>query len=103
MQYEELGPELIRFASDRLSRLQTYDQEHGGDLIACLRAYLTGGGEIKTTAEALRLHRNSVRYKLQRIEEIAQVDLNDAETRFQIQLALKIVDLQSAIKLSALN
>jgi PucR family transcriptional regulator, purine catabolism regulatory protein len=103
LQYEELGPELIRFASDRLSRLQTYDQEHGGDLIACLRAYLTGGGEIKTTAEALRLHRNSVRYKLQRIEEIARVDLNDAETRFQIQLALKIVDLQSAIKLSALN
>jgi purine catabolism regulator len=49
------------------------------------------------------LHRNSVRYKLQRIEEMAQVDLNDAETRFQLQLALKIIDLQSAIKLSALN
>ena len=44
LQYEGLGPELIRFASDRLSRLQTYDQEHGGDLIACLRAYLAGGG-----------------------------------------------------------
>jgi len=103
LQYEELGPELIRFASDRLSPLQIYDQEHGGDLIACLRAYLAGGGEIKTTAEALRLHRNSVRYKLQRIEEIAQVDLNDAEMRFQLQLALKIVDLQSAIKRCALN
>ena len=103
LQYEELGPELIRFASDRLSPLQMYDQEHDGDLIACLRAYLAGGGEIKTTAEALRLHRNSVRYKLQRIEEIAQVDLNDAEMRFQLQLALKIVDLQSAIKRCALN
>jgi purine catabolism regulator len=103
LQYEELGPELIRFASSRLSRLQAYDQEHGGDLIVCLRAYLAGGCEIKTTAETLRLHRNSVRYKLQRIEEIAQVDLNDAETRFQLQLALKIIDLQSAIKLSALS
>jgi GAF domain-containing protein len=103
LQYEELGPDLIQFASSRLSRLQTYDQEHGADLIACLRAYLTGGCEIKTTAETLRLHRNSVRYKLQRIEELAQVDLNDAETRFQLQLALKIIDLQSAIKLSALS
>jgi len=49
------------------------------------------------------LHRNSVRYKLQRIAEIAQVDLTDAEVRFQLQLALKIVDLQSAIKRSTLN
>lgn len=103
LQNEELGPELIRFASDRLGRLQTYDQEHDGDLIACLQAYLASGSEIKTTAEALRLHRNSVRYKLQRIEEIAQVDLTDAEVRFQLQLALKIVDLQSAIKRAALD
>ncbi len=103
LQNEELGPELIRFASDRLGCLQTYDQEHDGDLIACLRAYLAGGSEIKTTAETLRLHRNSVRYKLQRIAEIAQVDLTDAEVRFQLQLALKIVDLQSAIKRSTLN
>ena len=103
LQCEALGPELIRFASDRLGRLKDYDQKHGSDLIACLQAYLASSGEIKTAAEVLHLHRNSVRYKLQRIEEIAQVDLNDAETRFQLQLALKIVDLQSAIKLSALN
>ncbi len=103
LQNEELGPELIRFASDQLGCLQTYDQKHDGDLIACLRAYLAGGSEIKTTAETLHLHRNSVRYKLQRIEEIIQVDLTDAEVRFQLQLALKIVDLQSAIKRSALD
>jgi purine catabolism regulator len=103
LQQEELGSELIRFASDRLGCLQAYDLEHNGDLIACLHAYIANGGEIKATAQSLRLHRNSVRYKLQRIEEIAQVDLNNSETRFQLQLALKIIDLQSAIKMSAVN
>ena len=103
LQQEEMGSELIRFASDRLSCLQAYDLERNGDLIACLRAYIANGGEIKATAQSLGLHRNSVRYKLQRIEEIAQVDLNNSETRFQLQLALKIIDLQSAIKLSAVN
>jgi purine catabolism regulator len=102
LQHEALGPELLQFASDRLGRLQAYDQEHGGDLLSCLRAYLASC-EIKTTAEVLHLHRNSVRYKLQRIEELTQVDLNDAETRFQLQFALKVVDLQSAIKLSTLS
>ncbi len=100
LQNEEIGPELIQFASARLDRLQAYDQEHDGDLIACLRAYLAVGSEIKKTAEVLHLHRNSVRYKLQHIEEITQVDLTDAETRFQLQLALKIIDLQLAIKRS---
>jgi sugar diacid utilization regulator len=102
LQQEELGSELMRFASDRLSCLQAYDLERNGDLMACLRAYIVHNGEIKATAQSLRLHRNSIRYKLQRIEEIAQIDLSNSETRFQLQLALKIIDLQSAMKVSAI-
>jgi DNA-binding PucR family transcriptional regulator len=98
LQHQEVAPGLIQFAADRLSCLQQYDQEHDSNLIACLRAYLAAGGEIKETARALSVHRNSVRYKLQRIAEIAQVDLSDPEVRFQLQLALKIIDVQLALK-----
>jgi purine catabolism regulator len=36
------------------------------------------------------LHRNSLIYRLNRISEISDVDLDDPETRFALQLALKL-------------
>jgi DNA-binding PucR family transcriptional regulator len=63
----------------------------------CLRAYLASGGEIKAAAKTLCMHRNSVSYKLQKIASIIDVDLHDAEVRFQLQQALKILDLKAAL------
>ena len=48
-------------------------------------------------AKELYLHRNSVRYKLRRISEITGLDLRDPEARFQLQLALRILDVRSAL------
>jgi sugar diacid utilization regulator len=97
LQQRELGPELLVFASDRLDPLREHDAQHGGNLVACLRAYLAAGGELKATAGELHLHRNSVRYKLRRIAEITRLDLRDPEVRFQLQLALRILDVRSAL------
>jgi sugar diacid utilization regulator len=46
---------------------------------------------------------NSVRYKLRRISEITGLDLRDPEVRFQLQLALRILDVGSALGGAALQ
>jgi sugar diacid utilization regulator/GAF domain-containing protein len=97
LQQRELGQELVVFATDRLGPLREHDVQHGGNLVGCLRAYLAAGGELKATARELYLHRNSVRYKLRRIAEITGLDLHDPEVRFQLQLALRILDVRSAL------
>jgi sugar diacid utilization regulator len=97
LQQRELGQELLVFAGDRLGPLREHDLRHGGNLVACLRAYLAAGGELKVAARELYLHRNSVRYKLRRITEITGLDLRDPEVRFQLQLALRILDVRSAL------
>jgi len=53
-----------------------------------LEAFLIEGS-IHGAAEQLRMHRSSVKYRLKRIEELTHIDLEDAETRFLVQLALR--------------
>jgi DNA-binding PucR family transcriptional regulator len=60
------------------------------DPIETLTAYLDAGGNASRAAGDLHLHLNSLRYRLQRIGEICEVDLGDPEVRFQLQLALRL-------------
>jgi GAF domain-containing protein/sugar diacid utilization regulator len=103
LQQRELGQELLAFAAGRLGPLREHDAQHGGNLVGCLRAYLAAGGELKAAAREQYLHRNSVRYKLRRISEITGLDLRDPEVRFQLQLALRILDVRSALEGPALQ
>ncbi|MDR2486458.1 MAG: PucR family transcriptional regulator ligand-binding domain-containing protein [Clostridiales Family XIII bacterium] len=60
------------------------------DLSKTLYAYINNGGSITKTSEGLFLHRNTVKYRIKKCEEILGRDLNDAEYRFQVQLALAL-------------
>jgi purine catabolism regulator len=71
-----------------LGPLFWHDQVDRTDLVATLEMYLDSACNASRTAEALRIHRNSVAYRLQRIKELAEVDLEDADTRLLVQLIL---------------
>jgi DNA-binding PucR family transcriptional regulator len=72
-----------------MGRLVAFDQAEGTDLIPTLENYLSGGCSMRRVATEMGIHRNTVLYRLKRIEEVAGVDLNDSEVRFFIQLALR--------------
>lgn len=82
--------QLFDFYGQTLGALAAYDREHDAQLIATLEAFFTHLGNVSQTAEALHLHRNSLLYRLERIAEIGDVDLDDADDRFALQLALKV-------------
>lgn len=69
------------------SRLRTFDESEHGELLPTLEAFLDEGS-INAAAERMNVHRNSLTYRLKRIQEITRVDLDDPETRFLVQLAL---------------
>jgi DNA-binding PucR family transcriptional regulator len=54
-----------------------------------LATYLECGGNYDLTAKALSLHRSTLRYRLQRIREMSGHELNDPDTRFNLQLATR--------------
>lgn len=65
-------------------------------LLETLEAYLDLAGNAHATAERLRLHRTTLYYRLQRIEQLAGTDLKDGNERLCLHLALKLARLTGA-------
>ncbi len=76
------------FVQEWLGPLMDYDDGRDAELVATLSAYLEHGNYDATSA-ALFIHRSTLKYRLQRIREIADIDLNDPDTRFNLQLATR--------------
>jgi PucR C-terminal helix-turn-helix domain/GGDEF-like domain len=65
----------------------------GHGLAATLEAYLDNGGDIKTTATELHLHRSSLYYRLHKAETLTGTDLHSGMDRLLLHLALKLARL----------
>jgi purine catabolism regulator len=64
-------------------------------LETALRFLAKHGFSLKTTAQALKIHQNTLRYRLNKALDILHLDLNDPDARFQLQLAAKILDFST--------
>ena len=64
-----------------------YDKRHHTAFAETLRVYLIKERSQSKTAAALNLHRNSLTYRLKRIDELLGTDLNDDNIRFHIMLS----------------
>lgn len=93
LSFEGLKPELSRFYEDILEELVTYDEEKGTDLILTLKNYFLYEGNLKKISENMFVHYNTVVYRLQRIKEITNKDLNKYADRLNLQIALQIKDM----------
>jgi hypothetical protein len=71
------------------ARLGAFDHTEGAELLPTLEHYLSNGCSMQRTAVAMGIHRNTVLHRLKRVEEIADVDLDDNDVRFFVQLALR--------------
>ncbi|MGE3287631.1 MAG: PucR family transcriptional regulator [Pseudonocardia sp.] len=81
--------EVERFVQQWIGELLAYDQQRGADLVRTLAFYLDRGGSYSATSSALVVHRNTLKYRLQRIRQISGLDLSDPETCFNLQLATR--------------
>jgi purine catabolism regulator len=85
----EGNPDLEAFVDETLGALIAYDKAHHSNLLHTLSAYFANGGNLSQTAEALFVHRNTLQYRMERINQISALDLNNPETKLAVHLALK--------------
>ena len=83
------SPELWEFYRQTLAALADYDRKQDSELLKTLEAFFANLGNLARTAEALHVHRNTLLYRLERIAQISGLDLDDAEDRLALWLALK--------------
>ncbi|HSD85530.1 MAG TPA: helix-turn-helix domain-containing protein [Anaerolineae bacterium] len=89
-------PDLVSFCTETLGALTHYDKEQNSSLVETLEAFFAHHGNLSQTAEALFIHRNTLQYRMDRIAEIASIDLDNPETRLALQLAIKANRLLNA-------
>ncbi|MFC9993697.1 PucR family transcriptional regulator [Nocardia sp. NPDC127526] len=71
-----------------LQPLIDYDDRHGTDLVASLRAYLEAHGQWEAAATALGVHRHTLRSRITKIESVLGCRLDTARVRAELLLAV---------------
>jgi sugar diacid utilization regulator len=78
-----------RFVRRWLGALLDYDEGRSTELVPTLASYLEAGGNYAHSARVLGVHRNTLRYRLKRIQEISGYDLGEPDVQFNLQLAAR--------------
>ena len=90
-------PEVRSFVQEWLGGLRDYDRTKHAELVKTLAYYLDCGGNYDLTAQSLKIHRSTLRYRLGRIRDITGRDLQDVDTRLNLHLASRILDVLGGI------
>lgn len=92
--YHHDQQELREFYNETLGELDRPDHDQGTELMKTLEEYIQHQFDLKSTAQSLFLHPNTLRYRLKKIEDILEVNLDALDTRFDLVTAFKIKSLK---------
>lgn len=102
--YEDLGiyrvlgqvsdwKEMEELYSETIGKLVEYDWSNNATLADTLREYFASNCSLSESAEKLFVHVNTMKYRLQKIEQLTGCNVHDAEKRLLLHMGLKIDQL----------
>jgi len=75
----------------KLERVLAHDAQHNATYVPTLRAYLDCFGDVPRAAERISVHPNTFRYRMRRLVELFDLDLDDSDERMVLELQLRLV------------
>ena len=85
----KISPELLCHQS--LSILKKYDEENNTELLHTLNVYLSLERNALQTANALFIHRSTLFYRLERIQKLTRLNLDDVKIRLVLLLSFAML------------
>jgi DNA-binding PucR family transcriptional regulator len=83
-------PQEVRsFFDDTVAPLVAYDEQYETELVRTLETFLDADGNVAGAAERLFTHRHTVRYRLERVKELTELDVSSTDGRERLSLGLK--------------
>ncbi len=104
MSYQELGIwrllnkvkdkiDLAEYIPEAILKLNEYDHLNHGELLKTLEMFICSGRNVTITAKKMFVHPKTVIYRLNRLKEIGQLDLDDHDCLFEVELGIKIAHM----------
>lgn len=70
------------------------EKKNGRELATALLTLARHGFRFRAAADALAIHPNTLRYRLERVSDSLAIDLADADVQFRVQLAARLLDVE---------
>lgn len=81
---------LKKYAEKHLGAIRDYDQENQTSYTETLEMFIYCNGNVRDVADKLYIHRNTVNYRLKKIEQILDTRLNNMEELIKYKIAFYI-------------
>jgi len=104
--YSELGlyypifrqslKDIKRFCWRVLGKVIEYDEKTDGELMPTLRKLLDSNVNMRSTADSLYIHVNTLYYRVNKIEELLGIDFSSMDSRVNLFIAIKVWDTLNA-------
>ena len=85
---------MTEYVKNTLGPLIKADQMQEGSLLGTLEAYLRNNCNANATAESLFIHKNTLRYRMDKIRRILDRDLDHIDQFLELELAFAILHYQ---------
>lgn len=89
-----------RYENKSLERLAQYDRKHNSNLLHTLEIYLNHNCNMQAAADALHIHVNTLSYRLKRIAEFGEMDLDNMDVKMTCYMDLKMSVLKDRERLN---
>ncbi len=80
---------------DQIALIDNYDRRKNTDLLDTLETYLECAGNLTKTSERLFVHRNTLIQRLERLQSLCDIDLQERANWLTLQVAIKVYKLRN--------
>lgn len=88
---------LDEYSNEYLGELEEFDAENETDMLQTLQVYIAENGNLKSTADQLFIHINTLRNRIKKIESILHIDFQNYEDLVNVYISLKIKNMNSRL------
>ncbi|WP_411679108.1 PucR family transcriptional regulator [Clostridium thailandense] len=84
---------LKSFCNPAFFKLINYDDKNNTNYVESLLVYLSNGTNVRSAAHALNIHRNTMDYRINKIQEIMDLKFSDPDVILSLYLSYKIFNI----------
>lgn len=85
----------VNYMPKIIDQIRCYDQIHSTDFLHTLKCYVYNLKSASETAQQLHIHRNTLLYRINKIEEHFMISLKDYNTFLHLMIAFYVLDVTS--------